>query len=219
MGGGENGYSLITTDREQIVIAGDDEIALDGERARAAETETAVGQTGLPERDIKIARVGQITDEAGRVTTYQYAYDRLTRQYTITTFPPGGPNTVACYDREGRLLERTVGGERQRVLTRDGDQIESVTDARGLITRTEYNADRQPVAITTPDGLTVRYEYEAQYGQIARHTDELGIETRYHSQRIEKFPRCRKNPSWTGPFILIRMDDAITREVSPAAVP
>ncbi|HRW65213.1 MAG TPA: RHS repeat-associated core domain-containing protein [Candidatus Competibacter sp.] len=157
--------------------------ALDGDRARAAETETEVGQTGLPERDIKIARVGQITDEAGRVTTYQYAYDRLTRQYTITMLPPGGPTTVARYDREGRLLERTVGGERQRLLTRDGDRIESVTDARGLITRTEYNADRQPVAITTPDGLTVRYEYEAQYGQIARHTDELGIETRYRYDR------------------------------------
>lgn len=31
LGGGENGYSLITTDREQIVIAGDDEIGLGGE--------------------------------------------------------------------------------------------------------------------------------------------------------------------------------------------
>jgi YD repeat-containing protein len=126
--------------------------ALDGDRARATETETGVQQTGLPKHDIKIARVGQITDEAGRVTRYQYAYNRLTRQYTITTLPPGGPNTVARYDYDGRLLERTVGGERQRLLIRDGDRIESVTDARGLITRTEYDADRRPLVITRPDG-------------------------------------------------------------------
>jgi len=89
--------------------------ALDGDRARPPEAASAAQQTGLPERDIKIARVGSVTDEAGRVTTYQYAYDRLTRHYTITTLPPGGgAATVARYDREGRVLERTVGGLRER---------------------------------------------------------------------------------------------------------
>ena len=84
--------------------------ALDGDRARANDTGAGASTTGAPRRDIKIARVGQITDEAGRTTTYQYAYDRLARQYTTTTLPPGGPATVGRYDRDGRLLERTVGG-------------------------------------------------------------------------------------------------------------
>jgi RHS repeat-associated protein len=152
--------------------------ALDGDRARPSET-SPVAQTGEPGRDIKVARVGQLTDEAGRITTYQYAYDALARQYTVTTLPPGGPTTVSRYDRDGRVLERTMGGQRQRLLTRDSDRLESVTDARGLVTRTEYDLDRRPLQITYPDGATVRYSYDAHYGQITQLIDEVGVETRY----------------------------------------
>lgn len=125
---------------------------MDGDQARTTATSVGTASTSLPQRDIKIARVGQITDEAGRVTTYQYTYDRLSRQYTITTLPPGGPSTVGRYDQDGRLLERTVGGIRQRQLARDGERIERVTDARNLTTRTEYDADRRPLTITIPMG-------------------------------------------------------------------
>ncbi|MFO1323087.1 MAG: RHS repeat-associated core domain-containing protein [Burkholderiales bacterium] len=138
-----------------------------------------VSSTGPTPRDFKVARVFKVIDAENGATTYQYAYDRVTRQYTVTQNSPAGRQVVGVYDSEGRLKQQFVAGQLISSLTRDGDRIEIVVDERGLTTRTEYDGARNPLKITYPDGATVVATYNSVFSNVLSRTDEAGVTTNY----------------------------------------
>ena len=148
-----------------------------GINAKASASVSAVTTTGSTPRDYKIARVFTVTDPEGNTTTYLYSYDRTTLRYTVTQKFPGGRQVTSVYDRDGWLVQQTVGTRLVYTMLRDGDQIEMTTDERGLTTRTEYDSARNPLKITYPDGTSISATYDSVYSNPLTRTDEAGTLT------------------------------------------
>ncbi len=70
---------------------------------------------------------------------------------------------TSVYDRDGWLVQQSVGTRLVYTMIRDGTQIELTTDERGLTTRTEYDSARNPLNITYPDGTSVSATYDSVY--------------------------------------------------------
>jgi len=150
-----------------------------GVGAKAAATVGGVSSTGATPKDYKIARVFTVTDPEGFTTTYLYTYDRTTLRYTVTQKFPGGRQVTGVYDRDGWLLQQTIGTRVVYTLVRDGDRTELTTDERGLTTRTEFDSARNPLKITYPDGTNVLATYDSVYSNRLTRTDEAGALTTY----------------------------------------
>jgi RHS repeat-associated protein len=127
----------------------------------------------------KVSRVGTLTDPLGRTTTYQYDYDRVARQYTLTVVTPAGVRTVGIYNVLGRLLQQTVGTRIVSKLGFDVSNVEISTDERGLTTTVQYDTARKPLSITYPDGTKVTTTYDVVYSKPLLKTDEAGVQTKY----------------------------------------
>lgn len=115
---------------------------------------------GSANRDTKLAQVGKITDKTGAVTIYNSHYDRVKRQYTITTYDPLGKKTATKFDINGRVLSRIVNDSYIETYQRDDvNHLVKYTNQRGLTTTTQYNQDNYPIKIIYPNGATEFYEY------------------------------------------------------------
>ena len=150
-----------------------------GINAKASGSISAVATTGSTPRDYKIARVFTVTDAEGSTTTYLYSYDRTALKYTVTQKFPGGRQVTSVYDREGWLLQKTIGQRLVYTMVRDGDRVELITDERGLTTRVEYDGARNPIKITYPDGTNVTTTYDNVYSNPLTRLDEIGTLTNY----------------------------------------
>ncbi|XAH21231.1 RHS repeat-associated core domain-containing protein [Xylophilus sp. GW821-FHT01B05] len=124
-------------------------------------------------------RVGTLTDELGATTVWNTAYDRINRQYTVTSQMPDGQSVVRRYDKDGRLFLQSVNGVARITVTRDGKYMDKYTDARGLSSTIEYDGNRQPLKITYPDGTTDSFAYDSVTGRPVRHTNALGVATSF----------------------------------------
>lgn len=171
-------YAQSTPAASSEGLSGNAAVGRQGATVRTASS-TGTATTGASARDYKIARVFSVTDPEGNVTTYSYEYDRVSLKYKVVTTLPTGSKQTSVYDRDGRLLEQSPGSRRTYLLRRDGDRVELITDERGLTTRVEYNAARQPVKMTYADGSSVSMTYDSVYGNVLSRTDEAGIVTAY----------------------------------------
>ena len=146
---------------------------------QATQTNTrrsALVSTGQLPADVKLARVATLTDEGGNTTVWNTRYDRLTREYSVSEQAPDGRLTVTRYDRQGQLLSQSLNGTLLRRIVRDTTWHDKSTDARGFVTHTDYNENRQVIRILHPDGSQESNRYNAR-GQKTQHTDENGTVT------------------------------------------
>ena len=127
----------------------------------------------------KVARIATLTDPLGKTTTWQYAYDRLTRQYTITTVTPTGARTVGLYSAVGRMLQQTVGSRTVAQLGFDLNNVEINIDERGLATTIQYDSARNPLSIAYPDGTRISTSYDPVFSLPLLKTDTAGVQTKY----------------------------------------
>ena len=139
----------------------------------------SVASTGPTPRDYKIARVFTVTDPEGNTTTYLYDYDRIALRYTTTVKFPGGRTVIGVYDALGRQRQQTVGTRFVSTMTRDGDRTEMIADERGLITRTVFDGNWNPILVTYPDGTNVSAVYGSVYSNPLTRADEAGTQTAY----------------------------------------
>ncbi|MFT3779453.1 MAG: RHS repeat-associated core domain-containing protein [Ottowia sp.] len=135
-------------------------------------TQTSTGSTKV--NAPQVARVASIKDESGAVTNYRIEYDRTRRQYTLYSQEPGGLQRTQVYDKDGLVLMDSAGGLANTQRSVDSSTQERSTDARGLTTTIQYNANRQPIKTIYPDGSQESSEYDSQ-GRRTKATNALGI--------------------------------------------
>lgn len=140
-------------------------------------------QTDPEQRATTIAyqgnRVVKVTDPQGYATTYTYDYNRGTRQYEIKETSPEGRQTYSRYDASGKRLQQEAGTRLTYRVIKDAANVDIEVDERGLRTRTEYDANRNPVKVTWPDGATTTTTWDGRYSLPLERTDELGVVTKY----------------------------------------
>jgi len=129
-------------------------------------------------------RVWKVTGPvAGATTVYEYNYDRGSRQYTAVETSPEGKHTESTYDADGKLIRQEIGtGSNIRVVSRtikDSATVDIEYDERNQPTRTEYDANRNPIKVTYPDGSTTSATYDGAHSLPLTRTDELGVITKY----------------------------------------
>lgn len=124
-------------------------------------------------------RVERLIDAALKETTYRYTYDRVRREYTVVMRSPNNVRSERRYDFDGRLINEEVGSRVQSQLLRDGEFVEISIDERGLRTRTEFDANRNPVRVLYPDGTQTLSRYDGTYGNLLEHTDERGVRSTF----------------------------------------
>jgi RHS repeat-associated protein len=160
---------------------------------------TSPTTVGASSRANTVSRVASVTDPLGQVTTYELDYDRIARQYITVVKPPATPAIAATgslpalpgkpgriinslYDREGRLLQQALGAGAGRItstLNRLSPFLEETVDERNLKTTTQYDAARNPLSITTADGVSTTNTYDANLSLPLTRVDERGTLTRY----------------------------------------
>jgi RHS repeat-associated protein len=153
--------------------------------ARAFSSASLAKETALPSSSgsssggQKIARVGKVVDPLNFETAYGIDYDRVARRYTTTAKYPGGRRTEQTYDIEGRMLSGEVGIRKTSQLNRITPFEEEAADERGLVTKSLYDAARNLLKITYPDGSSVTTTYDANYSLPLARIDEAGVKTVY----------------------------------------
>ena len=128
-------------------------------------------------------RVVKQTDASGNATTWTYDYNRGTRQYDIKETSPDGKLSYSRYDADGKLVEQTIGssggGRTVSRTVKESANVDIAYDERNLPTRTEYDANRNPIKVTYPDGSSTTATWDARYSLPLTRTDELGVKTTY----------------------------------------
>jgi YD repeat-containing protein len=118
-----------------------------------------------------------LKDETGASTHYRIDYDRVRREYHVGIQLPSGTVQNQRYDHQGRLIQNTLDGIDQMVVSRDSGTQERITDARGLTTTIQYDsaAARRPIKTIYPDGSAETTRYDGIYNRKTQFTNTLGV--------------------------------------------
>ena len=160
----------------------------------AVAASAATGSTRL--RLPPIARVASLRNEAGALTRYEVQWSAAAQRYRLRIEGPDEQTSTRIYDSQGRLLQDSKAGlsltdrvitgvprpSRSGAASQSAPWTETVTDARGLITRRHYSAAGQLLQTLWPDGSSESNEYDAG-GRRTRHTNALGAVSAWRYDR------------------------------------
>jgi YD repeat-containing protein len=137
--------------------------------------------SGKPGRDFRISRVGFFKNAKGEETTYSYEYNRAQERFVVIEITPAPfrRRIQRDYDLQGRLLQEDNGAVVEYERRRDGPLIDYIKDERGLITRTERDAFRNVIKVTTADGYSRSWKYHPSFNFVTEAVDEIGRIVRY----------------------------------------
>ncbi|HSW12370.1 MAG TPA: transglutaminase domain-containing protein [Solimonas sp.] len=133
------------------------------------------------------------TDPNGRVTSYELdANGRETARSYARTRADGTVGTIRVtrkLDTEGRVLEETgpTGLKTITVYNRAG-KPETQTDARGKLTRFEYDSLARLTRTIHPDGSSEGVAYDVEGNEIEK-SDRAGRVTRYEYDALDRLTR------------------------------
>ena len=145
----------------------------------AKETSVGLASSGGASNASKIARVAKVVDPLNQATVYTIDYDRVARRYSTSVKYPGGRTTDSVYDTEGRELSMNMGSRAITALNRLSPFEEETADERGYVTKRTYDAARNLLKITYPDGASVTTTFDANFSLPLLRTDERGNQTKF----------------------------------------
>ncbi|NZA25153.1 RHS repeat protein [Luteimonas sp. SJ-92] len=126
-------------------------------------------------------RVSRITAPDGGVYAFDYGYDKLKKEFSVTIkhpeTEPGRKLETRIYDQEGRIVRREVNGK-LLMSAQGGRQSMSYTDERNSTVRIDRNNFDEVTRRTNPDGSTISVTYEAASLDPREVVDEAGVATR-----------------------------------------
>jgi RHS repeat-associated protein len=136
---------------------------------------TSIESAGI----VDIATVGYDVDHpapASHLTPTHEATFTNERGAVTRTEVDGFGYPTKITDAAGQVTryERNGNGQRTRVILPDPDESGPLGE---LVTKYEYDDRGRPTSVEHPDGTTEVWEYDATFGQLTRHVDELGHET------------------------------------------
>jgi RHS repeat-associated protein len=123
-------------------------------------------------------RVVAIVDPSAKEQTWEYAFDRGKRIYTVVEKTPADVRLEKRFGADGRLISLRSGVRDIFTLKRDGN-TDIVTDERGMVTRSERDANRNIVKTIHPDGTFRTSRFHSRYNFPVERIDENGVVTRY----------------------------------------
>ncbi|WP_192631136.1 RHS repeat-associated core domain-containing protein [Lysobacter sp. OAE881] len=127
------------------------------------------------------ARVGRIKAPDGGVTDFDYGYDKLKKEFSITARYPqtdsGRRVETTYFDQEGRPSRRDVNGK-VLMSTQGSWSSLSYIDERNNVTRIDRNNFDEVTRETNPDGSSVSISYEAASLDPKEIVDAAGVKTR-----------------------------------------
>lgn len=147
----------------------------------------------------RLIRVEEV-DSQGHVLAMTYRYDLAGNK--TAEIDSHGNETLYRYDEFNRLI-RVMSPS---IMAKNGTMINpttcyaydclgnriAITDARGYVTRKEYNLRGQPTTIYYPDSTEEHFEYLVS-GKLAKSIDRQGIATVYE---YDIFDRVIKKTQW-----------------------
>ncbi len=129
------------------------------------------------------SRMARVVAPDGGETAYVYDYDRTRREFFVKIAHPqtaaGRKIEERRYDKEGRLLRVSIGGETVATIKRSGSQTTGYEDKRGNLTSISWNQAMLPVSVRYPDGSGQSISYDNDLLQIRSITDQAGVTTQY----------------------------------------
>ncbi|MDR6841144.1 RHS repeat-associated core domain-containing protein [Pseudoxanthomonas sacheonensis] len=127
-------------------------------------------------------RVARIKAPDGGETRFDYAYDKLKKEFSTTVRYPqtdaGQKIETVRFDQEGRPVLREINGKTVMSATGSGRTLTFVDERTGSTTVQRDNFD-EITRITYADGSSQSYTYEAGSTDIREFTDEAGTVWRY----------------------------------------
>lgn len=129
---------------------------------------------GKVAQDTKVARVATVTEKTGAITLYDTQYNKAKQEYTITVDDPLGKKTESLYNKDGKLLKRSVNGVLKKKIKRDGKYRMLTTDEFGTITTVELDINNNPIKIVNSDGSVETYKYNNLLNKPSEFINTLG---------------------------------------------
>ncbi|WP_342316920.1 RHS repeat-associated core domain-containing protein [Lysobacter sp. FW306-1B-D06B] len=123
------------------------------------------------------ARVGRVKAPDGGLTEFDYGYDKLKKEFSITVRYPqteGGRKIETFrFDQEGRPVTREANGKALMTSTGSGRSITYIDERNGSTQIQRDNFD-EVTRIAYADGTSKSYAYEAGSTDVREFTDEAG---------------------------------------------
>ncbi len=125
-------------------------------------------------------RIARITAPDGGITSFDYGYDKLKKEFSVTLTHPatsvGASREFMAFDQEGRLVSYEANGK--QLLTMTGSwRSAKFTDARGSSTQVLRDSFDEVTQRTWTDGSSVKYQYASGSLDLTQVTDEADLVT------------------------------------------
>ncbi len=118
-----------------------------------------------------------VTDEKGGKYTFEYDYDKATRQYYSYAKFPDGKVRENWYNDDGDPVRMDINGVTVKSV-KYGDRVRWVTDERGYVTRYDLDEWDNPVYILYPDNTWVKKTYNHPWNLLTS-VNRMGVITEY----------------------------------------
>ncbi|MDR0181436.1 T6SS effector amidase Tae4 family protein [Lysobacter arvi] len=110
------------------------------------------------------ARVGRVMAPDGGLTEFDYGYDKLKKEFSVTVRHPqteaGRRIETSYYDQEGRVARREVNGKLSMAAQGSRSSM-TYTDEQNNTTRIDRNNFDEVTRLTNADGSSLSITYEA----------------------------------------------------------
>ena len=137
------------------------------------------GFSGI-EDEAKKYFVKSVTDANGIGKTFEYDFDKATKEYYAAVHYSGGKVMETWFNEKGKKIREDINGETVYRLIIDG-RTQTTLDKNGLATVRRYDEWANLLSETRPDGLTIRHEYDYSTPRRLKikTINERGVETRF----------------------------------------
>jgi len=124
--------------------------------------------------------VKSVTDDDGIGKSFEYEYDKATKEYYTAIHYPGGKVKEVWYNKDSEKIRTDINGETVEKLIIDG-RTKTTVDRNANRTVRRYDEWDNLISETYPDGAVKSYEYDhsTSLHLMTRKVDERGVVTQY----------------------------------------
>ena len=126
----------------------------------------------------KHGKIASVLDGEGKGHFFNFDYDNKRKLYHVKIETSWGRVKEVWYNEEGKARQVNINGRTVHKIERKAKNL-IITDARGNITRKEFDKRENLLSVIYPDGSRVSYEYEKKFNRRTREVNERGIVTLY----------------------------------------